>query len=356
MALALTLRLQRSGFALEVACEFASRGVTALFGRSGSGKTTLLRCIAGLERFPGARVTFDDEIWQDEAHFVPTHRRALGYVFQQQSLFPHYDVRGNLEFGLRRVPPAQQRVQFDQAVTLLGIKTLLDKRTQQLSGGERQRVAIARALLSSPRLLLLDEPLSSLDETSKAEILPHLEQLHDALSMPVIYVSHALPEVMRLADQLVLLDGGTVRASGALQEMLTREDLPLAHLDNGGAVLEGVIEAHDESYHLSCVALPAGRLTIGRKELPIGHRVRVRVDARDVSLALSRPESTSIINILPATVLDLQPDRDPALLTVRLTVGSTRLLARVTRRSADQLHLAPGLALYAQVKAVALID
>ncbi len=356
MALAITLGLQRPGFKLEIQCEFAAHGVTALFGRSGCGKTTLLRCIAGLERFPGARVHFNDELWQDGARFVPTHRRALGYVFQEPTLFPHYDVRGNLEFALRRVPAAEQRVQFEQAVSLLGIASLLGKRAQQLSGGERQRVAIARALLSSPRLLLLDEPLSSLDEASKAEILPHLEQLHDALSIPVIYVSHALAEVMRMADRLVLLDGGVVRASGPLQELLTRDDLPLAHLDHSGVILEGIIEAHDDAYHLSSVALSSGRLTIGRKALPIGHRVRVRVDARDVSLALNRPESTSITNILPATVLNLQIDRDPAQVIVRLALGEERLLARVTRRSADQLQLAPDLALYAQIKTVALIE
>jgi molybdate transport system ATP-binding protein len=356
MALALSLALARPGFTLEVACEFAARGVTALFGRSGSGKTTLLRCIAGLERFARARVRFDDEVWQDQSQFVPTHRRALGYVFQEPSLFPHHDVRGNLEFGLRRLAPAQRKIQLEEAVSLLGLETLLRHRSEQLSGGERQRVAIARALLASPRLLLLDEPLSSLDETSKAEILPHLERLHDSLSIPMIYVSHALGEVMRVADQLILLDDGRIRAAGPLQELLTREDLPLAHLDSAGAVLEGTIEAHDPAYHLSFVSIPGGRVALALKALPIGHRVRVRVDARDVSVALKPPELTSISNILPATVLDLVPDRDPAEVTVRLALGNERLLARLTRRSADQLGLARGTPLYAQIKSVALID
>jgi molybdate transport system ATP-binding protein len=356
VALTVSVAVRRPGFALDVQCEFPGRGVSALFGRSGCGKTTLLRCIAGLDRFAHARVRFEDEVWQDERSFTPTHRRALGYVFQEANLFPHHDVRGNLQFALRRVPPAQRRVQLAQAVELLGLAALLDKRPQQLSGGERQRVAIARALLSSPRLLLLDEPLSSLDETSKAEILPHLEQLHDALSIPVIYVSHALSEVMRLADELVLIDDGRVRAAGALQELLTRADLPLAQLDGGGAVLEGTIESHDDLYHLSWVDIDAGRLAIARKSLPIGHRVRVRIDGRDVSLALREPELTSISNILPATVLDLLPDRDPALVTVRLQIGSARLLARVTRRSVDQLRIVPGMALFAQIKSVALME
>src|SRR6185437_16184456 len=188
---------------------------------------TLLRCIAGLER-SASRVAFNGEVWQDATQYVPTHRRGVGYVFQESSLFPHHDVRGNLQFALARAPASQRRIGFEQAVTLLGLRELLDRRPALLSGGQRQRVAIARALLSSPRLLLMDEPLSSLDEASKAEILPHLERLHDVLSIPIVFVSHALPEVMRLADDLVLLEEGCVRANGPLQELLTRPDLPLA--------------------------------------------------------------------------------------------------------------------------------
>lgn len=356
MALELKVALQRSGFTLDVDCALPSRGVSALFGRSGSGKTTLLRYIAGLERRGRARVCLDGELWQDEAHFVPTHRRALGYVFQEPTLFPHYDVRGNLEFALERVPQRERRVGFEEAVNLLGVRALLSQRPQQLSGGERQRVAIARALLSSPRLLLLDEPLSNLDETGKAEILPHLERLRDVGSVPIIYVSHALTEVMRLADYLLLLDAGRVRAAGPLPELLAREDLPFASVASGGAFVEGHIEGHDEHYHLSYVATPAGRLTIALKALPIGHRVRVHIDARDVSLALKQPELTSISNILPATVVEVLPDRDPAQLIVRLTAGTARLFARITRRSADQLEIVPGRSLYAQVKSVALMD
>jgi molybdate transport system ATP-binding protein len=356
MALELSIALARPGFTLEVQGAFPSQGVTALFGRSGSGKTTLLRCIAGLERRGVARVCLDGELWQDAQHFLPTHQRALGYVFQEPVLFPHYDVRGNLEYALRRVPPAQRRVGFEEAVSLLGVQALLQQRTQQLSGGERQRVAIARALLSSPRLLLLDEPLSNLDETGKAEILPHLERLRDVASVPIFYVSHALNEVMRLADHLVLLEAGRVRAAGPLQELLTRADLPLDYLSSGAAIVEGQIEAHDAHYHLSYLATPAGRLTIALKALPIGHRVRVRIDARDVSVALKQPELTSISNILPSKVLEVLPDRDPAQVTVRLAVGSARLLARITRRSAEQLGIAPDRAVYAQVKSVALME
>jgi len=356
MALELRITLPRPGFTLEMDCALPSQGVTALFGRSGSGKTTLLRCIAGLERRGVERICLDGELWQDATHFVPTHRRALGYVFQEATLFPHYDVRGNLEYALRRVPEAERRVGFDEAVGLLGLQSLLQQRTQQLSGGERQRVAIARALLSSPRLLLLDEPLSNLDETGKAEILPHLERLRDVSSVPIVYVSHQLNEVMRLADHLVLLEAGRVQASGPLQQLLSHDQLPLAYLSSGGTIVEGHIEAHDETYYLSYVATPAGRLTIALRQLPIGHRVRVRIDARDVSLALKQPELTSISNILPATVLEVRPDPDPAQVTVRLSVGRARLLARITRRSVELLGIVPGRALYAQVKSVALME
>ncbi len=355
MALELSLQLTRGSFSLQVEGQWPTRGVTALFGRSGTGKTTLLRCIAGLERLP-ARVVFDGTVWQDATRFVPAHRRSIGYVFQEPSLFPHYDVRGNLEYGLKRQAPAQRRIQMDEAVRLLGLESLLAYRPQQLSGGQRQRVAIARALLASPRLLLMDEPVSSLDEISKSEILPRLEQLRDALDIPIVYVSHALVEVMRLADELVLLDAGRVRAAGPLRTLLTRADLPLGDFDQPGTVLEGEIAEHDAQYHLSYVAVSGGRLVLSLQALPPGHRVRVRIDARDVSLALQPPRETSISNILPGVVLDLRADGDPAQTIVRVRIGGDVLLARITRRSAVQLGIAEGTAVYAQIKSVALTE
>jgi molybdate transport system ATP-binding protein len=356
MSLALRVALRRGDFSLDVDCDLPSSGVTAVFGRSGGGKTTLLRCIAGLERVGQARVRFDDQLWQDGSQFVPTHRRSVGYVFQEPSLFAHLDVRGNLEFGLRRVPEQQRRVRLEQAVELLGIAPLLRHHSAQLSGGERQRVAIARALLSSPQLLLLDEPLSSLDELSKAQLLAQLEQLRDQLSMPMIYVSHSLGEVMRLADQLLLLDAGRVQALGPLQQLLTRADLPLGHEADAGSVLDAVIEAHDPEFHLSSVAVPGGRLVIALQQLPIGRHIRVRIDARDVSLALQPPTLSSISNILAARVVELSADRDPAQVLVKLEVGTNAILARVTRRSVAQLGIAPGCSLYAQIKSVALMQ
>jgi len=356
MTLALRVSLPRPGFALQVACELPARGIIGLFGRSGSGKTTLLRCIAGLESGADADIVFDGDIWQAAGRFVPAHRRAVGYVFQESSLFPHLDVRANLLYGLQRVPPAERRLSFDEAVAQLELAALLRHRPAQLSGGERQRVAIARALLSSPRLLLLDEPLSSLDPRSRTEILPHLERLRDEAAIPVIYVSHVLAEIMRLADQLVLLDAGRVRALGPLQQLLTRSDLPLAQFADSGSVFDAVIEEHDPSYQLTYVRIGAGRLAVALKSAPIGGHLRVRIDARDVSLTLKQPELTSILNVLPATVSEITGDGDPAQTLVRLELGREPLLARITRRSAVQLGLAPGMQVYAQIKSVALME
>jgi len=349
----------RAGFGSFVLdAEFAApgRGVTALFGPSGSGKTSLLRCIAGLERARG-HLTINGERWQDDARgvFVPTHRRPLGYVFQEASLFPHLSVRGNLEYGWKRIASAERRVAFEQAVELLGIARLLDRSPTRLSGGERQRVAIARALLTSPRLLLMDEPLSALDQASKADILPYLERLHDELSIPVLYVSHLVDEVARLADYMVFLEQGRVRAAGPINELLTRLDLPLAHADESEALIDATVAAHDEEFQLTYVDFPGGRVSIARQPFPIGHPVRVRIRARDVSLTLERQEHTSILNIFPARVLDVADDT-PSQVMVRLDAAGAVLLARITRKSAAALGLERGARVYAQVKSVALFE
>jgi molybdate transport system ATP-binding protein len=356
LSLALDISWSRRDFQLQIACEFPGSGITALFGRSGCGKTTVLRCIAGLERAARASVRFNDDVWQDEHRFVPPHRRPLGYVFQESSLFPHLDVRGNLQYGLRRVRDAQQRIGFDQAVEFMGLESLLSHRADQLSGGQRQRVAIARALLTSPQLLLMDEPLSNLDLASRGEILPRLERLHDELSIPIVYVSHEIGDLMRIADHIALLEAGSVRAFGSIHDLLTRPDLPLAHLEEAGSIFEGVIVEHDAQYHLSYVGIAAGRLAISLRAAPVGQRVRVRIEARDVSLALKPPEFSSITNILPGRVIDVTDDRDAAQRLVRIDVGGRPLLARITQRSVAQLAIAPGMVLYAQVKSVALMD
>jgi molybdate transport system ATP-binding protein len=356
MSLSVNVRLPRAKFELQIQCELPGVGITGIFGPSGSGKTTLLRCIAGLTRASHAEVRFNDEIWQDKRRFIPPHRRAIGYVFQESSLFPHLDTRANLEYGLRRVPRAERRVELDEAVALLDLADLLNHRANELSGGQRQRVAIGRALLSSPKLLLMDEPLSNLDLASRNDVLPHLERLHDDLSIPIVYVSHEINEVMRIADHLLLMDAGRSIAFGPVQEILTQPGLPLAHLEQAGTVLEGIIAQHDQAFHLSYIEVSGGRLAISLKSAPIGKTVRVRIEARDVSLALQPPQRSSITNVLPARVLDVTADRDPAQRLIRLQVGGKPLLARITLRSVQQLGIAPGLQLYAQIKSAALME
>ncbi len=356
MSIAVRFRVERAGFSLDVDLTLPATGVTALFGASGSGKTTLLRCIAGLEHAPGGLLRIGNDCWQDEASFLPVHRRPVGVVFQDSALFPHLSVRRNLEFGMNRVPAAERRVSLDDAVALLGIGHLLDRGTDHLSGGEKQRVAIARALAVSPRLLLLDEPLAALDMQRKREILPYLERLHDALSIPVIYVSHAIDEVARLADHLVVLDNGRVFASGALTDVISRIDLPLRAGDDAGVVLEARIAERDAQWHLARAEFGGGSLWVRDAGVACGRRLRLRVLARDVSLALTRHADSSILNVLPGTVEALVPGSHPAMTLVRLDAGGVPLLARVTSRSADALALTPGKPVWIQVKSAAVIE
>lgn len=342
-------------FKIEVAFEAPSRGVTALFGPSGSGKTSVLRAVAGLIRSPRAFVRIDTEVWHDQRRFVPTHRRSLGYVFQEASLFPHLSVRSNLEYGWRRVPAHQRKIQFHDVVELLGIAPLMQRATQRLSGGERQRVAIARALLTSPRLLLMDEPLSALDHGAKQAILPYLESLHDEFAIPSLYVSHDPNEVARLADHMVLLEGGRVVAQGEAASLLTRLDLPLSGYDDAAALLEGYVSAHDHTYHLTWISMQGNRVAVSREDLPVGRHARVRIQARDVSLSLRAHSDTSIINILPARVIDTKDiNQTQTLVRLELEDGQT-LLSRITRRSAMGMGIHEGMPLYAQVKSVALL-
>ena len=353
------LHLKYTAFALDVDLQLPGRGVSALYGHSGSGKTTCLRCIAGLERAEEGFVKINDEVWQDSQKglFVPAHKRALGYVFQEASLFPHLSVRANLAFGLKRIPRQQRRVDMAQATELLGIGHLLERHPQHLSGGERQRIGIARALLTSPRLLLMDEPLAALDSKRKSEILPYLERLHDELDIPVLYVSHAQDEVARLADHIVLLSDGKALASGPIGETLARLDLPLALGDDAGVVITGSVIAYDAHYQLLTLQLPDCPLQIrvAHAPLAVGKQLRVKVQARDVSLSQQAEEHSSILNRLPVIVTqDIAADNSAHVL-VRLDAGGTPLLARITRFSRDQLHVHPGQALWAQIKAVAVL-
>jgi molybdate transport system ATP-binding protein len=348
--------LQRPGFTLDVDLQFPGHGITALFGPSGSGKTTVLRVLAGLEPQARGRIAVRDAVWQDSARGIyrPVHQRALGYVFQEASLFEHLNVEGNLKFGFNRTPVSERRYGWDHALSLLGIDHLLARWPHELSGGERQRVAIARALAASPQLLLMDEPLASLDMARKAEILPYLELLQKKLDIPVLYVTHAIDEVARLADHLVLLDAGRVTAHGPTTELLTRLDLPLAHGDTAGAVLSCTVQAHDDADHLTTTTFAGGTLVVPRQAVEIGRTLRIRVQARDVSLTLQYQTDTSILNILPGTVTALAAN-SPGQLMVAVDVGGSTLLARVTTRSATALRLEPGMPVYAQIKGAAIL-
>ncbi|NJD36215.1 MAG: molybdenum ABC transporter ATP-binding protein [Betaproteobacteria bacterium] len=357
MSILARFRLAYSDFTLDVDLDLPGSGVTAVFGRSGCGKTTLLRCIAGLERSDG-RLDVNGELWQGGGTFVPTHRRPLGYVFQDARLFAHLSVRRNLDYGarraLRRAASADSR-SLDSVVELLGLGPLLDRLPERLSGGEQQRVAIARALLTAPRLLLMDEPLASLDVTRKQEFLPWLERLRDELDIPVVYVSHAPDEVARLADHLVVMEGGRAVAQGPLAETLARIDLPIRLGEDAGAVFAATVAERDAEWHLARVEFEGGELWVRDSGVPVGRRVRVRILARDVSIANSRHDDVSIMNLLPATVIAHAGEDHPSAVLLQLRIGATTLLARLTRRSAQRLDLAPGREVWVQIKAVALI-
>jgi molybdate transport system ATP-binding protein len=355
MSIAARFQHRYAGFTLDVDLQLPGKGITALFGPSGCGKTTLLRCIAGLTRAAQGQLTVQGDVWQDANRFMPTHQRPLGYVFQEANLFAHLNVQRNLLYGQARVPATERRIELASVVELLGIAHLLERMPQGLSGGERQRVAIARALLTSPRLLLMDEPLAALDIARKNEFLPYLERLHDELDIPVLYVSHAPDEVARLADHIVVMNEGRAVAVGPLTETLARLDLPIPLGEDAGVVLRAVVVERDTAWHLARVEFPGGSLWVRDAGHAIGHAVRVRILARDVSIALAPVSGISIQNCLPAMVEQMADDYHPALSLLRLALGASPLLARLTRRAAAGLELQPGKPVWVQIKAVALI-
>jgi molybdate transport system ATP-binding protein len=344
---------RQDGFTLDLRVELPGRGITGVYGPSGSGKTTLLRCIAGLLRARGT-LRVQGETWQDAATFLPPHKRSVGYVFQEHCLFPHLKARGNLDYALRRAPARGRAVRLDQAIALLGIEDLLERYPHQLSGGESQRVAIARALLIKPRLLLMDEPLSALDAARKREILPYLERLRAELAIPVLYVSHALEEIARLADHLLVLNRGQAIADGPLRDVLTRLDLATRLEEDAGAVLPARVVARDREWGLLRIAFPGGTLWLRDGGEMIGSPARVRILARDVSLALQAHTDTSALNLLPGSISALTAE-NAAMCLARIDIGESALLARVTRRSVAQLGLEPGKAVWAQIKSAAII-
>jgi len=355
MTISARFRVRRQEFLLDVDVEIPARGVSVLFGPSGCGKTTLLRAIAGLDHHTEGLLVFDGKTWQSDEVFVPAHQRSLGVVFQEASLFSHLSVRRNLEYGWKRVPKSERKMSLQRVIELLEITPLLHRKPGTLSGGERQRVAIARALAASPRLLLMDEPLVGLDANRKQEILPYIEALHRELDIPLIYVSHSIDEVARLADYLVLLDSGRVIATGEIHELFTRLDLPLAQDPEAAAIIEATVAGHDEHFHLTQLDFAGGRITVPREMKNIGDPVRLRLAARDVSLTLEHQSGTSILNIFPA-VVDGTAGFGTAQVTVRLLAAGMPLIARVTRKSAASLALEPGRMVYAQAKSIALLS
>lgn len=349
-------RMPLGHFDLIAGATFPGRGVTAIFGRSGCGKTSLLRCIAGLEKPPEAHLRVNGELWHDSEKgiFLPPQQRAIGYVFQEGALFPHLKVRDNLLYGYKRTPAAARNHGLDDVVELLGLAPLLDRYPARLSGGEKQRVAIGRALLNNPRLLLMDEPMASLDRSHKREILPYLEALHREASIPILYVTHDPDELVRIADHLALIEEGELIASGPLDDMLTRVDLPLARDVEAASVIHAKIVAKDEEYHLCELTFAGGQLFVQWSDLPIGSELRVRVQARDVSIALDRAGTTTVMNRLPATVVEMQA-HGRGRMVVKLDLGGVPLLARVTRKAAATLALEPGKAVFAEIKGAALL-
>ena len=350
-------RIDWPGFCLDVDLSLPGHGVTALFGHSGSGKTTILRCVAGLERAPVGKLVVGEEIWQDENHWLPTHQRPIGYVFQEASLFPHLSVLANLRYGMKRVTaqnPARLQASLDQAVELLGIGQLLDRKPDCLSGGERSRVGMARALAVNPSILLMDEPLAALDHDRKQEILPYLARLHDELEMPILYVSHAPDEVARLADHIVVLKGGKALAVGPLGETLARLDLPIRLGEDAGVIIDAVVGERDAAWHLVRVDFSGGHLWLRDNGIPVGKTARMRILARDVSIAREKVDS-SIQNILSARIVEISEDTHPSQALIRLDVGKDPMIARLTQRAVAQLELAPGQDVWVQIKAVALI-
>jgi molybdate transport system ATP-binding protein len=343
-------------FMLDASLRVPATGVTAIFGPSGCGKTTIARCIAGLQHLSDGFCAIDGDIWQDGKAFRPAHRRPVGYVFQEPSLFPHLSVRRNLLYGAPKA--AATSIGFDEVVELLGLTALLDRSPHHLSGGERQRVAIGRALLSQPKLLLMDEPLAALDRTTKDEILPFLERLHDRLSLPVLYISHDMAEIERFADHLVLMEHGRVVGAGPLHVLQSNPTLPLARSRDAAVSIDGIAEAYDERYSLLTLAIDGGRLHVPSPHIAIGARQRLRIAASDVSIVRTRPSESSILNILPARIIAQSP-LGAGEITVVLALGSdgtgASTLSRITRRSRDLLGLSEGMDVLVQIKGVSLV-
>jgi molybdate transport system ATP-binding protein len=348
------IKVQLESFMLDANFSIPDRGITVVFGPSGSGKTTLLRAIAGLEKSDKGFLKIGDSVWQNGEDFLATHKRQIGYVFQDAALFDHLDVKGNLNFVIKRAIGLKE--DFIESIhNLLEIKTLLNRKTTQLSGGERQRVAIARALLTNPKILLLDEPLSALDLKRKNEILPYLDSIHNDLEIPILYVTHSQDEMSRLADHLLLIEDGNIIGSGPVNDMLTRFDMPLSHGGDAVSIIEAEVLKRDSEFNLMHLDFLGGQFIVPDNSFPVQTKVRIRVVARDVSLTKSKQVDTSILNIFPAMVQEIVNEGE-AQVMVRLQIKETILLACITRKSSYKLRLEKGSEVFVQVKSVAILS
>lgn len=354
MSLTAQLTIPRKDFTIDVALTAQPGQVTSVFGPSGCGKTSLMRAIAGLENQAKGQIRMGDQIWQDSTTFRPAHQRDIGYVFQDASLFPHLNVYDNLQFGLKRQPKHKRRVSLEQAIELLALTPLLNRQIDKLSGGEKQRVAIARAVATSPAVLLFDEPLAAVDIPHKQEILRYIQSLHRELDIPMLYVSHALDEVARLSDNLVLLEKGQQLASGKTIDLLSELHLPFAHYEEAAAIVDTTVLGVDSQYGLNQLKFADTQISVSHGQLQLGDKVRLRIMARDVSLALTQPQQSSILNSVPA-VIESMVDEGIAQKLIRLNAGGQVILSRITSKSADELQLKTGMPVFAQVKAVSLL-
>ena len=353
MTLSVNVRHRLGAFAIDAAFETAGR-LTALFGTSGSGKTSVINLIGGLIKPAAGRIAVDGRVLVDTVNrvFVPPHRRRIGMVFQDARLFPHMTVRQNLRYGRWFTPSAERYADFDKVVDLLGVAPLLDRRPSLLSGGEKQRVAIGRALIASPKLILMDEPLASLDEQRKREILPYIERLRDETKIPIVYVSHSVAEVARLSTDIVVMEAGRVAASGPTAEILRRLDvLPQEERSEGGTVLEMVVAAHDVEFDMTVLKTDIGEIRTSGRTARVGSRVRVRIRARDVMVATEQPRGLSALNVLAGTISGLHAGQS-ATVDVSIDCRGQTLLASVTRQSATQLGLAEGRQVFAVIKSI----
>jgi len=347
------------GFHLQARLLVPESGVTVLFGPSGSGKTTLLRCLAGLERSPSGFMQFGETIWQDETRgiFVPVHERSIGLVFQEPRLFPHLSVRSNLLYGFKRIPVHERRIFLDEVVEILNIGHLLDRRPRFLSGGEGQRVAIGRALLTSPRLLLMDEPLASLDSQRKREILPYIRRLQTTWGIPIIYVSHSLEEIMQLVDTMILLKEGKVVAEGPAKKVFSQLDLRgIINPEILGAIFDTKVIAHEPEFGLTRVQFMDHQLHVPQQEAKVGQSIRLHIHSNDVSIVTSPPDiRTSVLNIMEARVMEIGPIDSPGYsVDIKLDVGQP-MLATITRKSLVNLSIEPGQKVYAHIKAIKMV-